>query len=146
MEPRAIRCSVVVNRPAAEIFGYLTDATKLERWFASQAQSDARKGGAYHFTFKKKDGAVDHVRSGTFTRVDAGRGLAMDWDFGQGKTAVEIALTAEGGATRLELSHSGFRDGWEEAYSMHEKGWNMFLQNLKSVVEEGRDERARLFG
>jgi uncharacterized protein YndB with AHSA1/START domain len=148
MAERSIERSVIVRRSAEELFPFLTDGDKLERWFPSEANTEPTEGGRYRFSFKAADGREDHSRTGTFTRVEANRSVEYDWDFGLGETVVRFTLTPEGKGTRVDMSHSGFRDGveWSEALNMHDAGWKLFLENLKSVIEEGRDRRAELFG
>ena len=137
-----IEQKVVISRPRDEIFGYLTDAAKLKKWFPSEAETDPVVGGSYHFTF------VDHDRRGTFNAVEPGEKLEYDWDFGFGKTNVGFTLTEEKSGTRVEVSHTGFGADQEGQHwlTMHNKGWESFLINLKSVIEDGKDKRAELFG
>jgi uncharacterized protein YndB with AHSA1/START domain len=148
MDQRSIEYGVSVARTAAEVFSHLSEADKLERWFPAEAKTDPVQGGHYRFGFKRRDGSLDHERSGTFLLVEPGKRLAYDWDFGQGKTRVEFVLSSNGGQTAVRLQHSGFAQGpaWEEAFRMHEAGWKMFLGNLKSVLEQGQDQRAAMFG
>jgi uncharacterized protein YndB with AHSA1/START domain len=148
MDQRTIECSVNVAGTAAEVFSHLVEAGKLERWFPAEAKTDPVPGGRYLFRFKRRDGSVDHERSGTFELVDPGKRLAYDWDFGPGKTRVEFILSPKAGLTAVQLRHAGFENGpvWDEQFRMHEAGWKMFLSNLKSVLEEGRDQRTAMFG
>ena len=137
-----IEQNVVANRPPEEIFEYLTEAAKLKTWFPSDAETDPVVGGSYHFTF------ADHDRQGKFSTVEPGRKLEYDWDFGVGKTKVGFALTAQDDGTQVEVVHTGFGSDPEGQHwlAMHDKGWESFLINLKSVIEDGRDRRAELFG
>ncbi|OHD75418.1 MAG: hypothetical protein A2V99_10735 [Spirochaetes bacterium RBG_16_67_19] len=148
MDRRTIDCEVSVTGAAAEVFSHLCEAGKLERWFPAEAKTDPVQGGSYRFGFKRRDGSLDHERSGTFLLVEPARRLAYDWDFGLGKTRVEFVLSPNGGQTAVRLRHGDFEEGpaWDEAYRLHEAGWKMFLANLKSVLEEGRDQRAAMFG
>jgi uncharacterized protein YndB with AHSA1/START domain len=148
MDTRMIERTVVVNRPADEVWSYLTDAPKIEMWFASGADSRPVEGGAYRFTFRKKDGTTDHVRTGKYTAVERPARVGFDWDFGAGPTNVDIDLKRTGAGTEVRLRHTGF--GSDEpsvgALAAHDEGWAMFLGNLKSVIEDGKDQRGNLFG
>ena len=50
--------------------------------------------------------------------------------------------------TRLTLAHGGWGTGdeWRESYDMHVGGWQFFLGNLKSHLEDGEDRRASAMG
>ena len=148
MDTRTIDRTVLVNRSPEEVWTYLTEARKIEQWFASKVDARAVAGGAYRFTFQKKDGTTDHERAGKFTVVERPTRVGFDWDFGAGPTRVSIDLQRKGEATEIRLQHAGF--GTDEpssgALAAHEQGWGMFLGNLKSVMEDGKDQRGTLFG
>ncbi len=48
----------------------------------------------------------------------------------------------------LSLVHSGWGTGGEldNTVEMHTEGWGFFLQNLKSHLEEGKDQRVAALG
>ena len=148
MGSRTIECQTEVSESAGVVYDYLTNGEKLQSWFPTTASSDPRVGGKYHFEFKSPDGKMDHRRTGSFTTLEAGRAVGYDWDFGQGPTQVRFQLEESGGQTRVSVSHTGFRDGpeAEQEYQNHDKGWEMFLSNLKSVIETGKDLRPQFFG
>lgn len=127
---------VTLAKTPEEVFSYLTDADRLASWFPAKAETDPVEGGHYRFVFG------DDERTGTFHAVEPARRLVYDWDFGQGKTEVEFTVTQENGSTDVTLEHRGFASK-DEAYDMHDAGWDHFLQNLKSVAENGIDQRQK---
>ncbi len=63
-------------------------------------------------------------------------------------TTVEFTISGQGRETTLALIHSGWGSGSEldNIVDMHVKGWGFLLQNLKSYVEEGKDQRVAALG
>jgi len=97
--------------PAApdEVWEALTEAERLEEWFANDVELDAREGG--EGIFRWDDG---EERRATVREADAPRRIVLDWD-DEGTTAIEleevedgtrvhVVETAPGVATALELS------------------------------------------
>jgi hypothetical protein len=57
-------------------------------------------------------------------------------------TNVRIKLFPQGAETAVELSHSGFPSS--EALEKAVANWEFYLNNLKSVIEQGADMRGQL--
>ncbi len=148
MAQKTIKQSITINSTPEKVYLYLTEADRLARWFPSEAVTDPRVGGAYKFRFTKPDGTLDHERTGMFKRLKPGSTVEYDWNFGAGQTSVVFEISGNGTATTVSLVHAGFESGgnWDQAYAMHEEGWKMFLGNLKSVIDEGKDRRSEMFG
>lgn len=142
-----IELSVAVKAPPGRVFAALTDARELARWFPSAAQTNPRAGGAYRLDFRHapEQAERDHSRAGTYSAFESGRRVAFDWTIEEypSATQVEFTLTPEGDRTRVTLRHAGWA-GEDEARGMHAEGWGFFLQNLKSVLEDGKDQRAAM--
>ena len=145
MGTRTIVRQVEIPADAGLIYEYLTTGEKLEGWFPGRAKTDPKVGGEYHFTFLA-EGSVDHERTGKFTRLDPGEIVEYTWDFGAGETTVRFDITRNGNGSKVGLKHSGFGQGSEidEAYTMHDQGWNLFLRNLASVIDGAKDLRKEL--
>ena len=145
MGTRTIQRYAEISAEAARIYDYLTTGEKLESWFPGRAKTDPKIGGEYHFTFLAA-GAVDHERTGIFTRLEPGKSVEYSWDFGAGETMVRFDITQNGIGSKVSLEHSGFGEGSEidEAFSMHDQGWDLFLRNLESVITGGKDLRKEL--
>jgi uncharacterized protein YndB with AHSA1/START domain len=146
MANRAIKHSVDVPVEPEEVYGYLTEERKLEKWFPSSAKTEPKPGGTYEFAFKTPDGKADHEREGTFGKLEPGKHVEYDWDFGAGPTTVKFDIQGNGSGSHVVLTHEGFGStpAMKEAYQMHDKGWGMFMNNLASVVSGGKDLRKEM--
>ena len=143
---RTIEHSTTVRAPASEVVEALTSAAVLPKWFPTEAQSEPKEGGKFKLTFRGPDGNVMHVTEGKYTAV-GNRGVSYTWpmDGGMGMTTVDWTLSESGGQTNVKLVHKGFGTGgqWDEVYGMMNPGWQMFVNNLKSVLEGGADIRPK---
>jgi uncharacterized protein YndB with AHSA1/START domain len=100
---------VVFPAPPDEVWEALTEAERLEEWFANDVELDARPGG--EGTFRWDDGEERHA---VVRELEEERRIVLDWD-DDGRTAIElvevdagtlvrVVETAPGFATALELS------------------------------------------
>ena len=91
-----------------DVWEALTDAERLEEWFANDVELDAREGG--EGTFRWDNGEERHA---VVRELDAPHRIVLDWD-DEGTTAIEleevedgtrvhVVETAPGFATALEL-------------------------------------------
>ncbi len=134
---RAATLRVTIASDAVGIFEYLSDAKKLEKWFPDQAIAEPQFGGKYHFRWKDSEG----VWSGVITEFIRGNAVGFTWQPPGEKfeTKVQFKLSPEGDETVVTLNHSGFTTN--DALDKSVKSWVFYLQNLKSVIEQGIDMR-----
>lgn len=134
---RSVTLRITVASDAVGIFEFLADPQKLSQWFPDQAIMEARFGGKYHFRWRDTQG----VWSGVITEFVRGNTLAYTWQPpGEAyETNVRYRLSPQGAETMVELSHSGFTTSAAQEKAV--QAWVFYLQNLKSVVEEGTDLR-----
>jgi uncharacterized protein YndB with AHSA1/START domain len=144
----AIEQKLSVNAPASRVYRALTDASELVRWFPSEAKSDARPGGAYDFKFLFADTSRNHETVGEYREATANTLVSYSWPAGDAKvpTEVSFALAEAGGATEVTLRHEGWTADSAEAMKEHDMGWGFFMQNLKSYLESGQDQRGAAMG
>ena len=135
---RAATLRITIASDPLSIFDYLVDAKKLESWFPDQAVTEPQLGGRYHFHWDDRDG----VWNGRITYFIRGNSLNYTWQAPdeEYETSVEFKLSPQGSGTLVELTHSGFTSN--AAMDKMVKDWEFYLQNLKSVIEEGTDLRA----
>ena len=147
-ENNAIHLSVSINAPQARIFKALTDAKTLAAWFPSEVQTDLRPGGKYRFVFKNQDPQHGMTQAGEFLDVHPDEQVSYSWEAGGKSTRVEFNLSELGGSTLVRLDHTGFGNGdaGKQVSDMHSPVWNIYLNNLKSFVEEGKDQRSAMLG
>lgn len=134
---RSATLRATIAADPATVFDYLVDANKLQTWFPDQAVSEAQLGGRYHFRWEDSDG----VWSGRYTNFIRGNTLAYTWQApgDEYETSVQIRLIPQAGGTLVELTHSGFISN--AALDKVIKSWQFYLENLRSVMEDGVDLR-----
>ena len=138
---------IVVEAPRQRVFDALTKPSDLERWWTTRAESEPRPGGRfrYEWTF---EGAPerDHTQEGAYSTFVQGERVGYPWKVGSSPTQVEFTLEEREGRSSLRLAHDGWAERMDEARGHHEQGWNFFLHNLKTVLEDGVDRRAEALG
>ena len=140
--PDTIRLERTLDAPVETVWRYLVEGELRSQWFAGG--SDARSGGQFDLVFDhdrlsaddvpypveyaQHKGAVSHE---TVVRFEPEQVLAFT--FGEGKNGVAtFELFADGGRTRLVLTHSGIQSGT----GAHDfgGGWNSHLTVLQEKL------------
>ena len=138
-----IQDSITIQAQRSEVFRALTEPERLQRWMATEAESDPRTGGRFRYSFEFEDASQDNAQQGEYIEVVPDRRLVLPWvfPFSPKETRVEYTLTGDGDETEVAFSHSGFEDGepWRQARERFVAGWRMFLEGLKAHVEQGAD-------
>lgn len=88
-----IEREIHLDSPPGEVWPALTEAERLEEWFANEVELDPRPGGIGVFRW-----ANGEERRAVVEEADPGRRLELRWE-DDGR--VEIALEEAGGGTRL---------------------------------------------
>src|SRR5262249_4343245 len=117
--------------PAARVWQYLTDATRLPAWFGSDGNIEPREGG--HVSF-----SGGHIR-GVVTQWKPGRKLAYTWNvFGPDdaespypESYLTLELAEKGSDVLLTLVHLPILERFEKQNMM---GWHTFLDMLGAAV------------
>lgn len=78
-----------------DLWDAITNPERLPRWF-SRVDGEFKLGGKYQ---------IQGNASGTVTRCEPPRELALTWEFGGGVSWVEVSLRPEGEGTHLQLRH-----------------------------------------
>ena len=89
---------IIVPESPEEVWDALTEPERLEEWFATEAELDARPGG--EGVFRWGDGAE---RRAVVRQAEEAERLVLDWDDG-GEVAIELE-EADGG-TRVRVVES----------------------------------------
>lgn len=92
---KVVVASRVYETDIDDLWDAITNAERLPRWFAP-VEGDFKLGGKYK---------VQGNASGTISRCEPPRELALTWEFGGGVSWVEVRLRPEGESTHLELRH-----------------------------------------
>jgi uncharacterized protein YndB with AHSA1/START domain len=93
-----IEREIVVPEQPDEVWEALTDSDRLEEWFASDVQLDARPGG--EGVFRWGDGDERHA---VVRELEEAQRLVLDWDDG-GSVAIELEPAVDG--TRVHVVES----------------------------------------
>lgn len=86
---------IVVPEPPEEVWEALTEPERLEEWFATEVELDARPGG--EGVFRWGDG---EERRAVVREADEPRRLVLDWDDG-GEVVLELAEAPAGTLVRV---------------------------------------------
>jgi uncharacterized protein YndB with AHSA1/START domain len=149
MSERTIEQTIQIEASPAAVFRALTEADELSRWWTTRAESDARTGGSFSYTWEFEEQTErNHTREDVYADVTRDEHVRYDWPMPLGNTVVDFRLAPSDGGTRLVLEHEGWGSDpeWDQTYEMHVGGWQFFLGNLKSWLERGEDRRASEMG
>ena len=86
---------IVVEETPDEVWEALTEPERLEEWFASEVELDARPGGEGVFRWGDGDERRALVRE-----VEQAERLVLDWDDG-GSVAIELETSEAGTLVRV---------------------------------------------
>jgi uncharacterized protein YndB with AHSA1/START domain len=103
-----IRKEIVLPATRDDVWDALTDAGRLEEWFANDVELDLRPGGGASFRW-----ANGEERHATVTEVDPERRLAFAWE---DEGTVEFTLADDADGTRLVVVESS--PAWSTALEL----------------------------
>jgi uncharacterized protein YndB with AHSA1/START domain len=113
----------------------LTAKEDLERWFLAKADMELQLGAALRFEW-----GPGMVNGGKILELESPRRLSYSWEAMEPTpAAITFDLKADQNGTRLELVHSGIREGeaWDQYYTAVNSGWDLHLDNLAAWLETG---------
>jgi uncharacterized protein YndB with AHSA1/START domain len=129
-----------VEAPPDQIYRAFTNSTALREWLSDEASSLASPGGRLYLWWS--DG---YYACGEYVALELNKEIQFTWR-GKGdpaKSQVEVTITEQGGRCEVHLEHTVIGEGkeWEGTRDEMEKGWQLSLENLVSVLETGKDLR-----
>ena len=137
-----VRISKTIPAPPEAVFRAWTEPAQVSRWFAppgarvAEATIALAPGGAWKVGIEDGEGVV-HTAFGVYREIRAPERLVLTWDWegenSVGETEVTVAFEAEGGATRLDLTHAGLPSA--ESAEGHRQGWSACLDLLAGLFE-----------
>jgi uncharacterized protein YndB with AHSA1/START domain len=98
---------IVVPETPDEVWEALTDPERLEEWFASEVELDARPGGEGVFRWGDGD-----ERRAVVREAEPAERLVLDWDEG-GTVAIELETSEDGTRVRVVESSPAFAPAFE---------------------------------
>jgi uncharacterized protein YndB with AHSA1/START domain len=135
---RRIELQIGIRARPDSVFAALTESRNLRRWFADSSKIEPRKGGRYSFRW---EGGSHH--EGRVLAFEKGKTLILAWPQHGMRTRAAFHLTAVKGGTRLLFRQTGLdRGSIQLPYFLGlYAGWVYYLDNLRALVETGRDLR-----
>ena len=127
------------DAPTETVWKAITDADAMSRWYFDMENFQAKIGCEFRFVVEHEGNTFDHRCK--VTEVVPRKKIAYTWRYHgfEGESLVAMELFAEGGKTRLKLTHSGlenFPDAPQFARKNFERGWNMLIgDSLPDYVE-----------
>lgn len=139
-ESHTLHFECEVQASPEEVYRAFTRPAALRRWLCDDCQADPRPGGRLYLWWES-----GYYATGVFNQLEPDAKVAFTW-FGReepGPTQVEVTLDSDAGRTTVNLAHKAVGTGetWAETRSELQRGWRIALENLRSIVETGRDLR-----
>jgi uncharacterized protein YndB with AHSA1/START domain len=127
---------IVIGAPPDTVFPYFTDPARMVRWMGTEADIDARPGGAYRVLVGGRFAAA-----GEFVEIDPPRRVVFTWGWeGEGNavppgaSTIEVTLIPQDEGTRVVLVH---RDLPEDSRAPHSHGWQHYMPRLAIAASGG---------
>jgi uncharacterized protein YndB with AHSA1/START domain len=130
--------SVIVERlfthPPARLWRALTEDALIAQWLMA---NDFAPTAGHKFQFRSQpmpqwNGIIDCQ----VLIVEPLRQLSYTWSALGLDSVVVFTLTPAPAGTLLRMEHSGFGPGQDAAYKGATYGWQKFIANLQSILEE----------
>ena len=146
----AIVCEIEVAAPPERVFQALIDPRQVMQWWTSDQcqieffEFEPRRGGRWRYDTKQSNLNINSVSKfhcdGEVLEYDRPHVLAHTWianwhDDRTQRTVVRWELTAAGGGTKVELTHSGLSK-LPIARKDYTGGWPGVVEQLKKFVEK----------
>jgi uncharacterized protein YndB with AHSA1/START domain len=99
---------IVLDAPREEVWAALTEAERLEEWFANDVELDARPGGEGVFRWDNGE-----ERRAVVEEIDEERRLALRWEDDDGLVELELEDTPDGTVLVVRESSPDFSTALE---------------------------------
>jgi uncharacterized protein YndB with AHSA1/START domain len=147
-EERALHKEVVVKAPVEEVWKAWTTTEGIKTFFAPDAHVEARPDGPFEIYINPyAEPGMRGADGMRFLALQPPNMLSYTWnappslpEARKQRTLVIVRLTpADGGETRVTMTHVGWGDGgeWDKAYNYFDKAWDRVLGNLQKRFAEG---------
>jgi len=131
-----------INAPADLIYRAFTSSRGIREWLCDVCSTNPTEGGYICLAWNN-----GYYATGHFTKLEQNRLISFTW-IGRGEpdwSQVDVTITPlqDDGNYRVKVFHQGVgtNSEWEAARAEISKGWQLGIDNLKEVLEEGRDLR-----
>jgi uncharacterized protein YndB with AHSA1/START domain len=133
--PAIIEERIIAASPQ-RIFGALTNADKIARWWSNEARVKPEVGSPGEFRFRPPASVLQ------FEVTELEQDRKVGWISRKGPpqwtgTSVTWLLEPVDNGTRVRFTHDGFAQV-DKAYEQTHGNWSYFLDSLKSYLETGK--------
>jgi uncharacterized protein YndB with AHSA1/START domain len=138
MATKTLTLKRTIESPAEQVFRAFTNATALREWFCDGAMVQPRVGGRIYCQWNSGDALM-----GKYTTLTPGKKVAFTLraDEAGDYSTCTVTIAEKGGISTITLEDASDSKDWAKMAGEVEKGWNEALDNLKSVLETGVDQR-----
>ncbi len=127
---RSYEKKITINASPEQVWRALTDGEMIRGWFAADARVTPGEGGSIWMSWGPGFEAETKIAIWEENRRLSTRSPNRP-------VAVDYLLEGKDGTTTLRLVQSfGEGDDWDDEYNSTQLGWTIFLDNLKSLLEE----------
>jgi uncharacterized protein YndB with AHSA1/START domain len=134
-----VSAEIFVNAPVKFAYRAFTNSTSLREWLCDVATVEPRPLGRIYLWWRG-----DFYSSGHFLEVKENRHVKFRWfsSIDSAPTEVTVTFIGENGGTLVRLNHDVPDDpAWAKTAESFRENWVDSLENLKSVLETGVDQR-----
>jgi len=137
---KTYKFKTIIQSHPKEVFAALTDGTALMEWFCNLAHVYAQENGNLYLWWTN-----DFFVTGQFIVLKSDQKIIFTWH-GNGEPAqskVKIVLKSAEEQTKIQVFHTGLGKGkpWRKFNKRIKILWKKGLDNLKSILESGKDLR-----
>lgn len=131
-----------IAAPANLIYRAFTSSRGLREWLCDVSATNPTEGGYICLAWKSGFYATGH-----YTKLEPNRAISFSWIGRKEPDWTEVDVTInplnDNGTYNVKVVHKGVGTApeWETARSEIIKGWQSGIENLKEVLEDGRDLR-----
>jgi len=140
-----IRIERLLSAGVEEVYTAWTSPASMARWLSptgqAEVEADVRVGGRLRVVMVGEGRRIEHT--GEYLTVEPPHRLVFTWRSsytGERPSEVTVALSDEGGATRLVLAHRRLPEATAAA---HEGGWGAILDRLADDIDERSTSHGR---
>lgn len=130
---------IFINAPVKLAYRAFTNSTSLREWLCDVATVEPRPNGRMYLWWRG-----DFYSSGHYLEVKENRHVKFRWfsNIDSAPTEVTVTFIGENGGTLVRLDHAVPDDSaWAKTAKSFRENWAESLENLKSVLETGIDQR-----
>lgn len=143
MASKTLTFKRIINAPPSAAFRAFTNSSALREWLCDTATTDPHKGGRFYVAW-----GSGYYAGGEYTALAANKKAAFTWR-GKGDpdaTKVQVSVAEKNGGSIVKLAHTGVGSGkaWAKTAQAITRGWERWLDNLRSTLETGEDLRLTL--